>query len=281
MAAITTLLNPLLPSQDELMTFWNNDSGDLVLAQRKNPQKPADLIWVKMGKQTGILRNPSSIVSLQYQGLINVYGITSGEEAMLKRLSPTVEPLKHPIRIDQAPSLAGAVNDENAWLYYLADDGMDGTTIAEYALDGSSDPVTLGSKPDVDTYLAATCWSTGKRLVFFQNGTIKMLDVEAGNESNPKDTKIARKKTPMAACTALDAQGTERLYLYFCDSNKVLQRLTITQDGGNSLESLTNAPQLADWTQLAVTPGKTQNFVSYVHGQGIKQKVTIYTDQRK
>lgn len=68
MAAIATLLNPL--AEDELLTFWNNDSGDLVLVQRKNPDKPQDLIWTKTAKQTGIVKNPSSIVALQYQGLV-------------------------------------------------------------------------------------------------------------------------------------------------------------------------------------------------------------------
>jgi hypothetical protein len=53
---------------------------------------------------------------------INVYGVTSGENPTLKRLSPTVEPLKHNIPITQFASLAGAVNEDftQGWLYYLA-----------------------------------------------------------------------------------------------------------------------------------------------------------------
>lgn len=70
MAALSTLINPLGPADDELLTFWNNDSGDLVLVQRKGPSKPTDLIWTKTAKQTGIVKNPSSIVALQYQGLV-------------------------------------------------------------------------------------------------------------------------------------------------------------------------------------------------------------------
>jgi hypothetical protein len=72
MAAITTILNPLLPADEELLTFWNSDSGDLVLVQRQKLQKPEDLIWTGATKQTGIVKNPSSIVALQYQGVVCV-----------------------------------------------------------------------------------------------------------------------------------------------------------------------------------------------------------------
>jgi hypothetical protein len=142
MAAISTLLNPLAPADDDLLTFWNNDSGDLVLGQRKEPKKPTDLIWIKTARQTGIVKNPSSIVALQYQGLVCIARSrrrrclpklnasdrststvsTSGENPTLKRLSPTVERLKDNIPITQFASLAGAVNEDSTqgWLYYLA-----------------------------------------------------------------------------------------------------------------------------------------------------------------
>lgn len=93
-------------------------------------------------------------------------------------------------------------------------------------------------------------------------------------------TKSARNPTPMAACTAQDAQGNETLYLYYADNSNVLQRLTIKPSGDRQLTSLDKAPQLAAWTQLAATPGSTQNFISYVAAGGTKQKVTIFGDQR-
>ncbi|KAL1592603.1 hypothetical protein SLS60_011019 [Paraconiothyrium brasiliense] len=283
MAAISTLINPLGPADDELLTFWNNDSGDLVLVQRKGPSKPTDLIWTKTAKQTGIVKNPSSIVALQYQGLINVYGITSGATSTLKRLSPTIEPLKYNIPITQVASLAGAVTEDftQGWLYYLAVDDNDATVLNEYSIDGSSDPVTLeGYEPAVDTYLAATCWGGGKRCVFFQKGNIRMVDIDAGRETKLASTKSARKATPLAACTAPDTNGNETRYLYYVDGSLVLQRLTITADEKTDQKVLNEAPNLAAWSQLAVTPGKTHNFISYVTTAGQKQKVTIWADKR-
>lgn len=93
-------------------------------------------------------------------------------------------------------------------------------------------------------------------------------------------TKSARNATPMAACTAQDSQGNEILYLYYADNSNVLQRLAIKPNGDRQLTTLDQAPQLAAWTQLAVTPGSTQNFISYVAASGTKQKVTIFGDQR-
>jgi hypothetical protein len=84
----------------------------------------------------------------------------------------------------------------------------------------------------------------------------------------------------MAACTAPDAKGSECRYLYFANKGMSLQRLTITASGDTELDAVSKAPQLASWTQLAVTPGKTHNFVSYVVSAGSKQKVAIYADER-
>jgi len=57
----------------------------------------------------------------------------------------------------------------------------DETVIAEYPIDGSSDPVILDPEPSDDTYLVATCWGEGKRCLFFQKGLIKMVDIDSGS----------------------------------------------------------------------------------------------------
>lgn len=84
----------------------------------------------------------------------------------------------------------------------------------------------------------------------------------------------------MAACTAQDAKGNEILYLYYANRKNTLQRLTMTPTGKTEALPLSDAPQLAPWSQIAVTPGKTHNFISYVVTGGGKQKVVIVSDVR-
>lgn len=56
---------------------------------------------------------------------------------------------------------------------------QDATVIYEYPVDGSSEPQRFDDQePSNNTYLAATCWANGKRVLFFQNKSIKMVDVE-------------------------------------------------------------------------------------------------------
>lgn len=58
----------------------------------------------------------------------------------------------------------------------------DDTVIYEYRVDGSSEPQILLQNQELkyNTYLAATCWSDGRRVVFFQaeDKIIKMVDVK-------------------------------------------------------------------------------------------------------
>lgn len=150
MSGIATMLNPLV-SKDlppELLTFWNNSTGDLVLAQRNDLSKPKPLTFSKAVKQTGIVKNPSSLVSLLYNGMVSntcahslvskkqwlihrqvhVYGIVSGgtdateKTSTIKRLSPTVQPLDYEIVLKTPASLAGITSSENTegWLYFLS-----------------------------------------------------------------------------------------------------------------------------------------------------------------
>lgn len=73
MSGIATTLNPLVSkdSAPELLTFWNNSLGDLVLAQRNDLSKPKPILFSKAVKQTGIVKNPSSLVSLLYNGMVS------------------------------------------------------------------------------------------------------------------------------------------------------------------------------------------------------------------
>ncbi|KAH8692480.1 hypothetical protein GQ44DRAFT_734078 [Phaeosphaeriaceae sp. PMI808] len=177
--------------------FGNNDCGNLVVTQRKGPKTPGDVLWTKMSKQTGIVRNLSSIVAMQYQGLVRVqlYAVKwlacvqeqketkfaradhreldqcvryhRGPNPVLKRLSPTVKPLKHDIPIGAVASLAGTVSHDytQGWLFFLtprltmfpSTDEKDDTIIAEYSLEGTTDPIHLEVEPDQNTYLTTTC----------------------------------------------------------------------------------------------------------------------------
>ncbi|KAM0547548.1 hypothetical protein ACHAPJ_010292 [Fusarium lateritium] len=126
MAAITTTLNPLLRGEEELCTFYINSVGALTLSQRSNPARPAEIIYQAAEKQTGNVRNPSSLVALLHEDMINVYGIVVSAphgDVSLERLSPIQEPLVTAIRIEEFASLTGITDStpgiENAWLYYL------------------------------------------------------------------------------------------------------------------------------------------------------------------
>lgn len=72
MSAIATILNPLTPEEEELTTFYNSDSADLVMVHRKTPGNPQELKLENVATtDTGKIKNPSSIALVHYDGSVS------------------------------------------------------------------------------------------------------------------------------------------------------------------------------------------------------------------
>ncbi|KAK3336422.1 hypothetical protein B0T19DRAFT_453833 [Cercophora scortea] len=300
MAALTTIFNPLVPGEQELWTFYNNSVGDLELRQRQSPTNPTELLYQKAVTQTGIIKNPSSMV--------NVYGVvtvTDGSgpgattQTVLKRLSPTVEPLPYNVVIKKVATLAGmtAPDMKSGWLYFLDLDDSQNVVISEYALGSNSAPKKLQDSPLENTYLAASYYKpAGKkdsRRLFYQKKDdddvwIRMMSINTKDRTvllsivkQLPATDIAKPATPLAACTAPSSKGVDTTYVYFSDLQGHVWRVMVAGEPDEDAKRVDDAPRMASWSQIAVTPGATCNYLSYVTDDGDKQTLTIFADERR
>ncbi|OOQ89323.1 hypothetical protein PEBR_27417 [Penicillium brasilianum] len=306
MAAIATILNPLATGE-ELTTYWNSNSGDLVMVHRKTPENPEPLKLEDVEtSEIGTIKNPSSIAAVHYNGSIRVYAITNDPDAnketnaapkaILKQVSPTVESLTPSIAVTASASLAGIAssNHDKAWLYFLNTDTTKRTQIQECTLGNHSKPKKFELETLPNTYLAAVYQSfeqTTRRLVFFQTPSsdtdvnpIHVVDFgsDALSTSTLDITRSAKPRTPLAACIAKASNGTEYIYIYFVDKGNQLNMALVAQNG-QVVDSLQvhKAPVVADWSQLSVTAGAKHNFVTYVTKRDGDDVLEIYADVRK
>ncbi|KAF2786089.1 hypothetical protein K505DRAFT_368521 [Melanomma pulvis-pyrius CBS 109.77] len=287
MAALATILNPLAPHKEQLWTFSNNGDGDLVLMRGENLLKPAAVAFHQVSRQqTSFIRNPSSIVALYYQSMINVYAY-SGENTLM-RLSPMLEQVGAPNTVmDGVGSLAGIVSPsgESAWLYYVSAGIGPSFTLSELAIDSTDPSVHVSGLILRDTYLAAAYYKyqgLDERRLFFQaNDFLRMVKMNTQEDGPLKDTGNARNNppTPLAACTAPNQNDILITYLYYVDRDDTLYRATLGQFL-SSVAPVENAPKMASWSQIAVTAGATHNYVSYATKSGDNLPVTIWADLR-
>lgn len=83
----------------------------------------------------------------------------------------------------------------------------------------------------------------------------------------------------MAACAAKDDKGLDVVYVYFTDDRGNLWK-TVIADSPVDADDIREAPRVASWSQIAVTPGPNENFVSYVTRDGYQNVVHIFVDIR-
>lgn len=94
-----------------------------------------------------------------------------------------------------------------------------------------------------------------------------------------KDTDTARDVTPLAACCAKDPEGKDTIYLYFVDSvNNIIK--AVIKGGSVKVNRVEKIQKMFQWSQLAVTPGTTDNYISYVQEVGGKRSIAVVSDKR-
>ncbi|KAK3694275.1 hypothetical protein B0T22DRAFT_437367 [Podospora appendiculata] len=266
--ALTTIFNSLAPGEQELWTFYNNSVGDLELRQRQNPTNPTELLYQKALTQTGNIKNPSSMVNVYGVVTVNVgSGPGATTQTVLKRLSPTVEPLPYNILIKKVA-----------------------VVVSEYALGSNSAPKKLQDSPLENTYLAASSYKpAGKkesRRLFYQKKDdddvwIRMMSINTKDIKQLPATDIAKPVTLLAACTAPSSKGVDTTYVCFSDLQGHVWRVMVAAEPDEDAKRVDDAPRMASWSQIAVTPGATCNYLSYVPDDGDKQTLTIFADERR
>ncbi|KAF2154508.1 hypothetical protein K461DRAFT_319061 [Myriangium duriaei CBS 260.36] len=290
MSAISTLLNPLAVKEHELLTFWVDRVGHLSLTQTRQPLQHQKLSNTNINKQIGTLTKSSSVVALEYNGLISVYGCNGG---VVQRLSPTVESLQFDITVPKGSPLAGVTNSakNTAWLYYFTatdddndDDQNDEFSIVEYNVNRGRGTVVTHQTSRPGSKLAAAIFpdaaGAGSRRVFFQPKRTNFIHFSAPEHENDQrlaGTDISRKGTPLAACTVTKGRSGETwIYLYFVDGQHDLHRSRIGKNGRTDTTRVSRAPKLASWSPLAVTTWENHNLLTFINGEGL---LTHHADQ--
>lgn len=105
------------------------------------------------------------------------------------------------------------------------------------------------------------------------------------SDTDLSDIKTAKESTPLAACFVKAGSIKDVFaftYLYFVDTSENLCRTRI----GDDLEAeksvlINNAPPVAPFSQLAVSPGSDRNFVTYFTLKDNAEKLVTVVDLRK
>ncbi|KAF3936718.1 hypothetical protein ABW19_dt0201157 [Dactylella cylindrospora] len=275
LAAISTILNPSVSGQ--ILSWHNNDQANLVVEQLTAgilSAASAPTFKQTSATPTGNILNPSSIVSLWYNGMINVYGWTGNKE--LTRLSPVTAPINGDdpaiITTSTINAIAGTNNPAGdlAYLYYVqtVDDGMP-TSIAEWQL-GVGDAGDFDSQiVNAGTYLAAGGYydsdgTTFRRFVVYQtmggNKTYLFVYIPGVGASQIPHTESAMKQTPLAACWVPGPTEGHLGYIcvYFVDGQNNACRV-VRAVASSTWSDVTTFDKLDDvepYSQLAVVPVK-------------------------
>ncbi|KAL7276582.1 hypothetical protein RUND412_000424 [Rhizina undulata] len=271
MSALATIENPLRPN--EILEFYLTNTNNLGLKQVNendpNGEKPKEGL--------GNIKNPSSFATIIYKNLISVYGINTDNRVAL--LSPVYRPVV-PAATATFGSLAATTDGNKAgWLYYLS--GSDATEIHEFSLQFNS-AAGIQSAPLNGSYLGAFYEpQNGQRYVVYQgkNLELRVLNILSVDDHILQQTAGAKSKTPLGVSVVERPDGFQ-VYIYYADLQNVLQRVVRGTNGvWGPVTPLLQAPRLADWSQLSITPSKGEeaNYVFYAGSEGAGEILT-YVD---
>ncbi|KAI1812465.1 hypothetical protein GGS20DRAFT_21836 [Poronia punctata] len=121
---------------------------------------------------SAVLSAPSSIVALQYDDTVNVYGVTA-KEKLVSLVSPIVEPVSPPMKSNTG-YIAGCTNGTNAYIYFQQVDA-DNKVVISFSDVSDPDsnnetlPITTSILPN--TWLGSF-WDGERAWVLYQEGKV-------------------------------------------------------------------------------------------------------------
>lgn len=218
MTAITTMPNAI-PAGKGTVMIYSSKNRILRLELRKNTgEQLASFGDTTAGLSVPKLANPSSLVALQHNNIICVYGVIGDSADSLKTalLSPVYQPLTSGKQ--KTGSLAGVTStDGTRFLYYQGANSK----IMQY-------------NPDSDEFkpLNTQAILSGTRLFAFRherenwiiyqqgNNSISLYNIRAQKESPVPNSTTAKPKTPITA-TVVPAVGSRkaRVYIYYTNND--------------------------------------------------------------
>jgi len=272
MTAISTILSPLA-STNTVMIFSSNKNRTLQLELRELGGKALSTLgWGDKAAPGPKLAYPSSIVAMQHNSAICVYGVTgeSSDNLKLSLMSPVYEPLSE--GRPKTGSLGGiSTLDGSRYLYYQGT-SVNESRIIEYSQTSNGiDFRNLGTDPIMPgTGVFAFRHDRFNWVVYQQKtGTISLYNVGARKESIiPGSADLTRAKTPVAACV-IPAQGNRkaRIYIYFVGKNERVVSANAEMAESLSFNTKDEKPSevtelgqgqnpvlVESWSQLSVQP---------------------------
>jgi hypothetical protein len=320
MAAITTIQNKLVVDDVQLLSFWNDAQGNLLLAQRsavRDSLKPPanEPTYTTPAKSstpdpTAVkyqIMNPSTLTSFMYKDLPLVFGVIDGS---IYELSPVREAIGAEATIDDnTASLAGCSDGKGlAWLYFYkgSTENKQGIQEWDYATSQFTSPAELASTLVDEMSSLAAVLIPGKderthlRRLYYQSpresdgapATLRFVEPTGALRSGILEgtAPLVKNGTPIAAClgntNAPNGADRPRVYVYFMTSEGYIYR-SVSGPGEIDVfaapEQVSKVLQAVDFTQIAVTPSETErvNYLTYVVNFAGVYKYRVFADPWK
>ncbi|KAI0852452.1 hypothetical protein F5Y00DRAFT_273077 [Daldinia vernicosa] len=272
MAALAAIVDKDVADDKTICLFYNTSKAQLALSLQSgtdtDTDDPASDTCVTPDDYDRYILNPSSIAAAYYKGLKYVAAMTMPKQGQIDTdvqislVSPTCQNFVEGDRENNHIALGITPDGNECWLYYLVDVSANVKAMRELDL-STNETQALSAITQVRNNSSIAAWydpEEEKRHVIYEAGAILDYTVGAQNPDTLPISDFARNSSIGVAYSG----STKKAYLYYYDVYQNLKRSVHSGSNWGLPETISNAPMVAENSQITVAQANGFNHVFYI-----------------